>query len=112
MNYYRRYIGDYRRDTGTLTLLEHGVYTVLLDEYYAQRGVLPLHQSELCILCHATSKLEREAVNKVSHRFFPANGAGVRHNKRADEELDIAKAAIEKMSAAGKKSAAKRWGKL
>ena len=110
MDYYRRYIGDYRRDTGTLTLLDHAVYTLLLDEYYAQNGILPLPQSQLCILCRATSKIERDAVNRISQRFFPANAAGVRHNKRADAELEIAMRAIEKMRLSGKRGATKRWG--
>lgn len=112
MNYYRRYIGDYRKDTGTLTLLDHGTYAVLLDEYYAQKGVLPLVQSELCNLCHARSKHERESVMKISQKYFPVNGDGSRHNKRADDEINKAKEAIKKMQESGKKGANKRWGTL
>ena len=70
MDYYRRYIGDYRRDTATLTLLEHAAYTLLLDEYYAQDGVLPLPPSQLCILCRANSKIERDTVLQIAQRFL------------------------------------------
>ena len=41
MNYYQRHIGDYARDTGHLSLLEHGVYMVLLDYHYASEAGIP-----------------------------------------------------------------------
>jgi uncharacterized protein YdaU (DUF1376 family) len=31
VNYYERHIGDYLKDTAHLSLLEHGIYTRLLD---------------------------------------------------------------------------------
>lgn len=34
MHYYQRNIGDYARDTGHLTVLEHGLYALMLDWYY------------------------------------------------------------------------------
>ena len=30
MNYWRKYIGDYQRDTAHLSLIEHGAYHMLL----------------------------------------------------------------------------------
>lgn len=110
MNYYRRYIGEHRRDTGPLTLAEQGAYAVIMDEYYAQDGVIPRSNSELCILCHATSKIERNAVMRVAQRYFPADDSGIRHNAYADKQLVIALQAIEKMRKAGKKGATERWG--
>ena len=41
MNYYKRHLGDYAKDTGHLTALEHGVYTLLLDWYYANERPIP-----------------------------------------------------------------------
>lgn len=34
MHYYQRNIGDYARDTGHLSVLEHGLYVLMLDWYY------------------------------------------------------------------------------
>jgi len=111
MNYYRRYIGDYQRDTMHLSMAEHGAYTLLLDAYYASDGNLPRHLSELNAIARAHSKLERDAVMKVEETYFPTNGDGTRNNKRADKELKTALQAIEKMRAAGFKTAKKRWAK-
>ena len=41
MNYYKRHLGDYARDTGHLTALEHGVYNLLLDWYYVNEKPIP-----------------------------------------------------------------------
>ena len=47
MNYYQRHIGDYARKTMGLSLLEHGIYTLLLDAYYDHEGVLPRNRDNL-----------------------------------------------------------------
>lgn len=111
MNYYRRWIGAYRKKTGTLSQIDHGTYNLLLDEYYAQDGVIPRHLSELYELCKAHTKIGKESVMKIAQRHFPCDEAGVRHNQRADEELEVARNAIEKMTKAGKIGARKRWGR-
>jgi uncharacterized protein YdaU (DUF1376 family) len=49
---------------------------------------------------------ERKAVDKVAERFFPVNGDGRRHNKRAEEEIAGPKDKSEKAKA----SAERRWG--
>lgn len=41
MHYYKRHLGDYARDTGHLSALEHGVYTLLLDWYYVNERPIP-----------------------------------------------------------------------
>lgn len=110
MNYYRRYIGDYQRDTQHLTLAEHGVYTVLLDAYYANGGSIPTDINGLNRLCRAFEDYERNAVQSVANQFFPVNGDGNRHNRRADRELQVAESAIEKMRKSGRDGANRRWG--
>ena len=110
MKYWRKYIGDYRRDTGTLSQLDHGTYNLILDEYYAQDGVIPLHLSELNHLCKADNKAGKESVMRIAQRFFPADDSGRRRNKRSDQELEVSLKAIEKMRAAGIKSGKKRRG--
>jgi uncharacterized protein YdaU (DUF1376 family) len=110
MNYYRRYIGDYGRDTTSLSLAEHGAYALLLDAYYADEHALPADLGLLNRICRATDKAEQAAVKRVADKFFPVNGDGLRHNARADRELGKAKNAIEQMTEAGRRGAGKRWG--
>lgn len=88
MNFYKRYVGDYVRDTGHLSLTEHGAYTVLLDTIYSTGKPLPADLVALCRICRASNAAERRAVASVVDQFFPVNGDGLRHNKRAHAELD------------------------
>jgi uncharacterized protein YdaU (DUF1376 family) len=88
MDYYKRFMGDYQRDTGDLSLAQHGAYTVLLDHYYSVRKPLPASMEKLHRLCRATTKAEQDAVESVVEEFFPIASDGLRHNYRADQELD------------------------
>lgn len=87
MNYYKRYMGDYGRDTGTLSLAEHGAYALLMDHYYSTEEPLPADHDSLYRICRAMKKDEQAAVRKVADRFFPVFKDGLRHNDRADIEL-------------------------
>ena len=87
MNYYKRYMGDYGRDTGTLSLAEHGAYALLMDHYYSTEEALPANYEDLYRLCRAMKRDEQAAVRKVADKFFPVFKDGLRHNDRADEEL-------------------------
>jgi len=109
MNWYPRYPGDYMRDTAHLSLVQHGVYNVLLDHYYATGGPLPDSANDLIRICRAFTPEEQEAVQLVADQFFPINGDGLRHNKRADKQLVEMDEKHEKLSAAGKAGMAKRW---
>lgn len=86
MNYYERHLGDYARDTGHLSVLEHGVYTLLLDRYYATERPLPLDPAECYRLARAQSKQERAAVDWVLMEFFQRVDDGF-HQPRVDEEI-------------------------
>jgi uncharacterized protein YdaU (DUF1376 family) len=110
LNYYRRYIGDYQRDTGDLSLAEHGAYALLLDAYYANAVPLPAQLDGLYRLCRALTKLEQAAVRTVADRYFPVAPDGQRHNARADKELLKANKALETQRVTGKLAAQKRWG--
>ncbi len=90
MNYYNRHLGDYAKDTGHLSLLEHGVYTRLLDWSYATERPLPADEESIYRLCGALKKPEQEAVRRVIGEFFQVTGGG-RVNKRVMEELGQAK---------------------
>lgn len=95
MNYYRRYVGDYARDTTALSLAEHGAYALLLDAYYADEHPLPADVTLLYRICRATTPSEQSAVRSVAERFFAVASDNLRHNARADRELEKAKPAIQ-----------------
>lgn len=92
MNYYRRYVGDYLRDTARLSMLEHGAYNLLLDYYYADEQPLPLDKDELYIMVRAMTPGDRKAVDKVIAKFFERQADGY-HQKRADHEIEVSKKA-------------------
>lgn len=70
MNYYPHHIGDYRKDTAHLSLLEHGVYRQLLDTYYTSEKPLPLDDAILMRTHCARSAEEMQAVKNVLTDFF------------------------------------------
>jgi len=106
MHYYNRHLGDYSKDTGHLTLLEHGVYTVLLDWTYATEKALPEDTETTYRICRATTAIEKRAVDAVLAQFFP-QAAGARNNKRATEEIAV----FRGKSAKARQSVADRWNK-
>lgn len=87
MNYYERHIGDYIRDTVSLTMLEDGAYNRLLDQYYQTERPLPADKREIYRLARATSPAERKAVDYVLQRYFEASDDGFRQ-KRCDEVIE------------------------
>lgn len=87
MNYWKRYPGDYSRDTGHLSLAEHGAYALLLDTYYATEAPLPASMTALHRLCRAMTAEERAAVESVADQFFKPGSDGRRHNDRADKQI-------------------------
>lgn len=103
MNFYPRYPGDYAKKTARLTLAEHGAYALLLDELYSSEEPLPADTDELCRICRAISKAEREAVIRVVEKFFPQGPDGFRRNERAEEEITKARPKIDAAKANGKK---------
>jgi uncharacterized protein YdaU (DUF1376 family) len=90
MNFYRRFIGDYMRDTQELTLIEHGAYTLLLDHHYATEEALTLEKSRLYRITRAGTASERAAVDRVLARFFEKSRVGY-VQKRAVEEIEYAR---------------------
>ena len=87
MIFYKRFIGDFQRDTKHLSLLEKGVYNELLDHYYATMKALPTDPPSLYRIAGAATNEERAAVDRIVEEFFPRNGSCY-HNKRADKEIE------------------------
>lgn len=103
MNFYKRYMGDYGRDTAHLSLAEHGAYTLLLDHYYSTEQALPADSASLFRICRAFDKLEQRAVQSVADKFFPVGDDGLRHNERADRQMPDDLRAIKTARENGKK---------
>ena len=86
MNFFKLYVGDYQRDTGSLSLAEHGAYLLMLQHYYATEKPLPKGK-DLFRMLRATTKQERDAISKISDLFWECTDAGL-VNKRADVEIE------------------------
>jgi uncharacterized protein YdaU (DUF1376 family) len=84
MNYYERHLGDYARDTGHLTMLEHGAYTLLLDRYYASEQGIRVDQVHR--ITRARTREERAATDAVLREFFTLTD-GVWRQARADDVI-------------------------
>lgn len=100
MNYYRRHIGDYLKDTAHLTLLEHGVYTRLLDVYYTRESGIP--EPQAARLVGARTKEELTALESVLEEFFELiDGTWVQH--RCEREIECSSTKAEANRENGKK---------
>ena len=106
MHYYQKNIGDYRRDTMNLSLLEHGVYTTLIDHYTLNEEPISLDHLDVCWTIGARTDNEKTAVCLILSKFFIKTDEGYRH-KRCDEEIAKYHAKSDK----AKESANKRWDK-
>lgn len=102
MNYYERHIGDYLKNTAHLSLLEHGIYTRLMDVYYTREGGIPVDQVERLI--GVRSKDERAALANVLDEFFAVEDGALRQ-ARCDREIERFKDKQRKAKA----SADARW---
>ena len=107
MHYFQHNIADYRKDTMHLTLLEHGVYRQLLDQYYLNEKPLPLDLNRLFRLINARTENEQQAVKNIIDDFFTQTEDGFIHS-RCDIEIQYFHARLETASKAGKASAEKR----
>lgn len=100
MNYYERHLGDYAKDTSHLSILEHGVYGILLDRYYSTEAGIPADQAYR--VARARTEEERQAVDAVLEEFFSLED-GVWINSRAEAEIDKARVKIDAARENGKK---------
>jgi uncharacterized protein YdaU (DUF1376 family) len=86
MHYYKRHIGDYAKDTSHLSLLEHGVYAVLMDWQYASEKPLPAGNVAIYRICRAVTAAEKRAVDSILEEFYPEKN-GQRWNNRTELEV-------------------------
>lgn len=86
MHHYKHHIGDYRSDTGHLSLLEHGAYRQLLDLYYLDEKPIPKKTEWVFRRLRAVTEIEQEAIVAVLNDFFVLSEDGW-HHTRCDREL-------------------------
>lgn len=111
-HWYPKYPGDYARDTGSLSMLEHGAYNLLLDSYYSNGPIdtkqclsnasLMPDRSRVYRLCGAHTKEEMTAVDNVLMYFFTYKD-GLYYQKRADEVIEKQRQSYERRAEAGRK---------
>ena len=104
MFHYAFNVGDYRKDTAHLSLLEHGIYRNLLDSYYMNEGPLEADDTKLMRTHCVRSADEQQAYKNVIADFFIAEDGYYRH-RGCDKVL----AAIYEKSDKARKSAEARW---
>jgi uncharacterized protein YdaU (DUF1376 family) len=80
MNYYSRHLGDYAAAAGHLTALEHGIYNLLIDWYYANEQPIPDYHA------HRIARVSRAEVEPILAEFFQQDGDEWRH-KRVEREI-------------------------
>lgn len=95
MNYYKRHLGDYARDTGHLTALEHGIYTLLLDWYYVNECPIPFEKAV------RIARGNQEQTQMVLEEFFKMGENGWIHS-RADREIQEYRAKSDRNREVGK----------
>lgn len=105
MHYYPHNIGDYRKDTSHLTLLEHGIYRQLLDSYYLDELPLSNDLAKLMRSHSVRSADEQQALQNVLTDFFELTEDGYIH-KRCDDVI----AQYHGKSDKARASAMARWG--
>ena len=102
MNYYKRHLGDYAKDTRTISTYEHGVYTLLLDTYYSEER--PFSTDQAYDICRTSNAKERVSVQKILLKYFKGNDSAWTHSY-ADRVIAEAREKSEK----AKESAEHRW---
>lgn len=102
MHHYQHHIGDYRRDTMHLSILEHGAYRQLLDMYYLSESPIP-KETEVVFrrLCAKTDD-EQKAIQTVLNEFFEYNEKTGWSHKRCDCEIQKYADKAEKAKENGK----------
>ncbi len=85
MHYYKRNIGDYHKKAGRLSILQHGIYMLLMDAIY-DREKFPT-KAEAIEWVWASTAEEIEATGFVLQKFF-TNGNGIYKQKRIQEEIN------------------------
>jgi len=102
--YFPLYVGDYLRDTGYLTLEQHGAYLMLLMRLWSAGGALPADEGKLARIAGVSVKKWRPIWADLAE-FFELENGDITH-KRISAELEKAGALRAKRAAAGARGGA------
>jgi len=86
MHYYKFNIADYRKDTGHLSTIEHGIYRQLIDWYYLDETPIPLETQVVSRRLRLASEVDVLSLQNVLSDFFKEGKSGYVHKRI---ELDI-----------------------
>jgi uncharacterized protein YdaU (DUF1376 family) len=100
------YPGDYLQDTQHLGPTEHGIYLMLMCQYYSTGKPLPANAMQLQRVCKCFADQEAQALQAVLQEFFDEHD-GLYHHARIDAELKKANKISSKRSEAARKRHAK-----
>jgi uncharacterized protein YdaU (DUF1376 family) len=109
LHYYKRNLGDYAKKAGRLSILQHGVYNLLIDACYDREAFPTLE--EAIDWTWAASAAEIEAVEFVLKKFFELVDGRYVQGRIAEEIADYREKADRNKAIAGEREAAKREGK-
>lgn len=94
MNYWERWIGDWKRKTAHLSAEAKGIYGELLDHEYATHKPLPLDLESTYRIAGASTSSERKSTDRILAEFYTKTEAGY-VNARAQEEIAKRSAYVE-----------------
>jgi uncharacterized protein YdaU (DUF1376 family) len=86
MHYYKFNIADYRKDTGHLSTIEHGIYRQLIDWYYLDETPIPLETQVVSRRLRLASEVEILSLKNVLSDYFKESKSGYVH-KRIDVDI-------------------------
>jgi uncharacterized protein YdaU (DUF1376 family) len=100
MHYYKFNIADYRKDTGHLSTIEHGIYRQLIDWYYLDEQPIP-EETQVVIRRLRLGSEEVKFLENVLLDFFVLGKTGYTH-KRIEVEIKDYQEQVEKNKNNGK----------
>ena len=107
MHYFEHNIKDYRADAFQLTLIQHGAYRQLIDQYYLNETPLALDIEELCNDLMIRGEDEKKAIVYILGKFFNKTEMGYVHKR-----CDVVIKAFKEKSDQSRKAVNTRWAKV
>lgn len=101
MHWYKKHIGDYRRRTSGLSLLGHGIYQQLIDDYYLNEGPFKMSLDDICFQIGAESEIEVRTTERVLRKYFRDTPDGWVHD-HCEEVLEPYLSRCKKNKESGK----------